>query len=66
MRMLGDDHLRYYRLKEAISKFDDSFLDGLARTVNEIPARRRTLGRIFASALVHHPSLVPVAARFFV
>ena len=66
MRMLGDDHLRYYRLKEAISKFDDHFFDNLARTVNEIPAQRRTLGRIFASALVHHPSLVPVAARFFV
>jgi digeranylgeranylglycerophospholipid reductase len=66
MRLLGDDHLRYYRLKEAISKFDDAFLDGLARTVNEIQPQRRTLGRIFASALVHHPSLVPVAARFFV
>jgi digeranylgeranylglycerophospholipid reductase len=66
MRMLGDDHLRYYRLKEAISKFDDAFLDGLARTVNQIPQPRRTLGRIFTSALVHHPSLVPVAARFFV
>jgi digeranylgeranylglycerophospholipid reductase len=66
MRMLGDDHLRYYRLKEAISKFDDSFLDGLARTVNGIPQPRRTLGRIFASALVHHPTLLPVAARFFV
>src|SRR5687768_571751 len=66
MRMLGDDHLRYYRLKEAISKFDDAYFDDLARTVNEIPTQRRTLGRIFASALVHHPSLVPVAARFFV
>ena len=66
MRMLGDDHLRYYRLKEAISKFDDAFFDNLARTVNDIPQPRRTLGRIFASALVHHPSLVPVAARFFV
>ncbi len=66
MRMLGDDHLRYYRLKEAISKFDDAFFDDLARTVNEIPTQRRTLGRIFASALVHHPTLVPVAARFFV
>ena len=66
MRMLGDDHLRYYRLKEAISKFDDAFFDGLARTVNAIPEQKRTLGRIFASALVHHPTLVPVAARFFV
>jgi digeranylgeranylglycerophospholipid reductase len=66
MRLLGDDHLRYYRLKEAINAFDDAFLNRLARTVSEIPAERRTLGRIFASALVHHPSLLPVAARFFV
>ena len=66
MRMLGDDHLRYYRLKEAISKFDDTFFDDLARTVNSIAQPKRTLGRIFASALVHHPTLVPVAARFFV
>ena len=66
MRMLGNDHLRYYRLKEAISKFDDAFFDGLARTVNALPQPKRTLGRIFASALVHHPTLVPVAARFFV
>jgi digeranylgeranylglycerophospholipid reductase len=66
MRLLGDDHLRYYRLKEAIAKFDDAFLNNLARTVNDIQLERRTLGRIFASALVHHPSLLPVAARFFV
>jgi digeranylgeranylglycerophospholipid reductase len=66
MRLLGEDHLRYYRLKEAIAKFDDAFLNDLARTVNEVSLERRTLGRIFASALVHHPSLLPVAARFFV
>jgi digeranylgeranylglycerophospholipid reductase len=65
MALLGEDHLRYYRLKEAISKFDDAFLNRLARTVNDISPQRRTLGRIFASALVHHPSLIPVAARFF-
>jgi digeranylgeranylglycerophospholipid reductase len=66
MRILGDDHLRYYRLKEAVARLDDPFLNSLARTVNAIPAERRTLGRIFASALVHYPSLLPVAARFFV
>ena len=66
MTLLGEDHLRYYRLKEALNGFDDSFFNRLARTVNDIPYQRRTLGRIFASALVNHPSLVPVAARFFV
>lgn len=66
MMLLGDDHLRFYKLKEALNKFDDAFFNRLARTVNGIPPDRRTLGRVFASALVQHPSLIPVAARYFV
>lgn len=66
MALLGEDHLRFYKIKEALNKFDDAFYDRLARTVNAIPADKRTLGRIFASALVHHPALIPVAARYFV
>ena len=66
MQMLGDDHLRFYKLKEALNKFDDGFYNALARTVNGIPDSKRTLGRIFASALIHHPSLLPVAAKYFV
>src|SRR5690242_4822551 len=66
MRMLGEDHLKYYRIKQALERLDDGFYDGLARTVNAIPERKRTLGRIFAHALVKHPQLIPVAARFFV
>ena len=65
MQLLGDDHLKYYRLKEALNKLDDGFFNRLARTVNGIPIEKRTLGRIFAHALVNHPSLLPVAARFF-
>ncbi len=66
MRMLGEDHLKYYRIKQALERLDDRFYDGLARTVNAIPEPKRTLGRIFAHALVKHPQLIPVAARFFV
>ena len=66
MALLGDDHLKYYRLKEALNKLDDAFFNKLARTVNAIPLEKRTLGRIFAHALVNHPQLIPVAARFFV
>lgn len=65
MALLGDDHLRYYRIKQALEELDDSFFNGLARTVNAIPKEKRTLGRIFAHALVRHPQLIPVAARFF-
>ncbi len=66
MALAGDDHVRYYRIREALGRLDDAFFDGLARTVNAIPAAKRTLGRIFAHALIRHPQLLPVAARFFV
>ena len=66
MQLLGDDHVRFYQVKEALARFDDAFYDRLARTVNRIPERRRTLGRIFAEALVRHPSLFPVVAKYFV
>lgn len=66
MRLLGDDHLRFYQVKEALARFDDSFYDSLARTVNRIPEHRRTLRRIFGEALVRHPSLLPVVAKYFI
>ena len=66
MALLGEDHLRYYRIKQALEAQDDGFFNRLARTVNAIPQGKRTLGRIIAHALVHHPQLIPVAARFFV
>ena len=66
MRLLGDDHVRFYRVKEALARFDDAFYDNLARTVNRIPEPRRTLRRIFGEALVRHPTLLPVVAKYFV
>jgi digeranylgeranylglycerophospholipid reductase len=66
MELLGDDHLKYYRLKRALEDLDDQFFNALARTANAIPVEKRTLGRIFARALVKNPQLIPVAARFFI
>jgi len=66
MSLMGDDHLRFYRVKEALNKLDDSFFNSLAKTVERIPEQRRTLGRIFAHALVKHPLLLPVIAKYFV
>ena len=66
MRLLGDDHLKYYKIKQALEQLDDEFYNKLARTANGIPAEKRTLGRVFAHALIRHPALIPVAARFFV
>ncbi|HXY41085.1 MAG TPA: NAD(P)/FAD-dependent oxidoreductase, partial [Vicinamibacteria bacterium] len=66
MRVLGDAHLKYYKLKETINKFDDDFFNRLAATVNRIPLEKRTLARVMTSALVRHPALLPVAAQLFV
>jgi len=66
MDLLGEAQLKYYRIKQALEDLDDAFFNGLARTVNGIPSHKRTLGRVFAHALVRHPQLIPVAARFFV
>jgi digeranylgeranylglycerophospholipid reductase len=66
MDLLGDDHVKYYRLKRALEDMDDAFFNGLARTVRAIPEKKRTLGRIFVHALARHPQLLPVAARFFI
>ena len=65
IKLLGEDHLKYYRIKQALENLSDDFFNGLARTVNQIPLEKRTLGRIFTHALVRHPQLIPVAARFF-
>src|SRR5213596_3270007 len=66
MQLLGEDHLKYYRIKQALENVDDASFNKLARTVNKIPAAKRTLGRVFTHALIRHPQLIPVAARFFV
>jgi digeranylgeranylglycerophospholipid reductase len=66
MDLLGEDHERFYRVKEALSRFDDAFFNRLAETVLAIPLDRRTLGRIFGAALIQHPTLLPVIARYFV
>src|SRR5205823_5461026 len=66
MELLGDDHLKYYRIKRALEEVDDAFFNSLARTVNAIPLEKRTLGRIFvhghvASGPEHPPQ--PARAR---
>jgi digeranylgeranylglycerophospholipid reductase len=66
MDLLGEDHLKYYRIKQALEHMDDAFLNSLARTVNKIEPSKRTIGRVFTKALIKHPLLIPVAARFFV
>ena len=66
MDLLGEDHLKYYRLKQGLEHMDDAFLNSLARSVNKVAPNKRTLGRVLTHAMIRHPQLIPVVARFFV
>ncbi|HEY9426134.1 MAG TPA: NAD(P)/FAD-dependent oxidoreductase [Gemmatimonadaceae bacterium] len=66
MALLGDDHIRFHKLKDALGKFDDDFFDQLATSVNRISEEKRTLRRIFTTALTRHPTLLPVVVKYFV
>jgi len=66
MDLLGEDHLKYYRLKQGLEHMDDAFLNSLARSVNKVAPNKRTLGRVLTHAMIRHPLLIPVVARFFV
>ena len=66
MALVGDDLLKYHRIKEALAELPDEFFNKLARTVNAIPVEKRTMGRVFAHALINQPALLPIAARFFI
>jgi flavin-dependent dehydrogenase len=66
MALLGEDHVRFHKLKDTLAQFDDLFLDRLAATVSAIPLPERTLRRIFVAALTRHPSLLPVVVKYFV
>jgi digeranylgeranylglycerophospholipid reductase len=66
MVLLGEDHIRFHRLKDTLAKFDDRFFDQLATSVNRIPEEKRTLRRIFTTALTRHPALLPVVVKYFV
>ena len=66
MEVLGEDHLKYYRIKQALDDMDNEFLNALAHTVNKIAPEKRTLGRVLTHAVVRHPQLIPLIAKFFV
>jgi len=66
MDLLGEDHLKYYRIKQALEHMDDAFLNSLAHTANKISSEKRTLGRVLTHAVIKHPQLIPLVAKFFV
>ncbi len=63
---VGKRHEIYARIKDGIYNFSDEQFNKLARTLNKIPKDKRTLGRIFLTALTNQPRLLIDVAKVFV
>jgi digeranylgeranylglycerophospholipid reductase len=61
----GKNHERFYRIKEAIFKFNDEELNRIANQIAEIPEDKRTLLKLFSIAVTKKPSLLIDVARLF-
>ncbi len=63
---LGKRHEIFERLKNGIYNFDDDKFNKIAHSFNKIPKDKRTLGRLFTTALINQPSLLVDIAKVFV
>ena len=63
---LGKRHEIFERLKNGIYNFDDNKFNKIAHSFNKVPKDKRTLGRLFATALINQPALLVDIAKVFV
>lgn len=63
---LGKRHETFDRIKNGIYNFSDDKFNKIAHSINNVPYEKRTLGRVFTTALINQPSLLMDVARVFV
>ncbi|HEX7358110.1 MAG TPA: NAD(P)/FAD-dependent oxidoreductase [Ignavibacteriaceae bacterium] len=63
---LGKRHETFNRIKEGIYNFSDDKFNNIAHSVLKIPIEKRTLGKVFTTALINNPSLLVDIAKVFV
>jgi hypothetical protein len=56
----------YNRLKNGIYNFDDAKFDKIAHSFLKVPVNKRTLGKLFATALFNNPPLLIDIAKVFI
>ncbi|MBH49311.1 MAG: hypothetical protein CMG69_00950 [Candidatus Marinimicrobia bacterium] len=61
----GKNHERFYRIKEAIFRFDDKDLIHIADGISAVPEEKRSLLKLFSIAVSKKPSLLFDVARLF-
>lgn len=63
---LGKRHETFNRIKEGIYNFSDDKFNSIAHSVLKIPIEKRTLGKVFTTALINNPSMLVDIAKVFV
>jgi digeranylgeranylglycerophospholipid reductase len=63
---LGKRHETFNRIKSGIYNFSDEKFNSIAGAITKIPFNKRTLGRVFTTALVNQPSLIIDVAKVFI
>jgi len=63
---LGKRHEIFERIKNGIYNFNDDKFNNIAHSFNKIPYDKRSLGRLFTTALINQPSLLVDIAKVFV
>ncbi len=63
---LGKRHEIFERIKNGIYNFTDEKFNKIAHSFNKIPKDKRTLGRLFTTALINQPSLLVDVAKVFI
>ena len=63
---LGRRHEVFNRIKEGVYNLSDEKFNKIAKSVNKIPYEKRTLGKVFTTALFNQPSLLIDVAKVFI
>jgi len=63
---IGKRHEIYNRLKNGVYNFDDEKFNKIAHSFLKIPVNKRTLGKLFATALFNNPHLLIDIAKVFI
>ena len=63
MALMGNAHVRYYRLKEAVNKLSDDAFNRLVAVLRVIPPDDLTLKKVFLTVLKDQPRLLLDVAK---
>ncbi len=65
-KRLGKRHETFDRIKNGIYNFSDEKFNSIAHSFVKVPYEKRTMKKLFTTALINNPSLIVDVAKVFV